>query len=195
MLVFPDFPSGVSSSYFFSRKWSYVPTPCILRLIRVLKNNLAYTKHIWVRFEIPILFEVMLILSQPLPTTLEASPLGFLTTDWMGTRSRNASMFVTMLSVQPLSTSMPAVFHWVRAAQCSSSVEANVVSINTDSCLPPSLCPLHALSRWPFSSRRTCCIVLSPSYCSVAKCPGNPHSKQFLFPGTFLKSCFTASGT
>ena len=136
----------------------------------------------------------MLILTQPLPTTLEASPLGFLTTDWMGTKSRNSSMFVTMWSVQPLSTSMPAVFHWVRAAQHSSSGVANVGPIATDSCLPPSLCLLHALSRWPFSPHLLHCAV-SFLLQSLAKCPGIPHTKQFPFLGPFLKSRFTVSAT
>ena len=140
------------------------------------------------------LFEAMLILTQPLHTTVEAFPLGFLTTDWMGTKSRNASMFITMWSVQPLSTSMPAVFHWVRSAQYSSSVEANVRPIATDSCLASSLCLLHALSRWPFSAHLLHCAV-SLLLQFLAKCPGIPHTKQFPFLGPFLRSRFTASAT
>ena len=54
---------------------------------------------------------------------------------------------------------MPAVFHWVRAAQCSLSSEANVELIATVSCWPPSLCLLHALSSWPFSSHLLHCAV------------------------------------
>ena len=131
------------------------------------------------------------MLTQPLPTTLEASPLGFLTTDWMGTKSWNASMFVTVWSVQPLSTSMPAVFHCVRAAQHSSSGVANVGPIATDSCFPPSLCLLHALSRWPFSAHLLHFAVLFLLQ-SLAKCP---HTKQFPFMSPFLKSRFTASAT
>ena len=137
----------------------------------------------------------MLILTQPLPNTLEASPLEFLTTDWMGTKkSRNTSMFVTMWYVQPLHTSMPAVFHWVRAAQYSSSGEANVRPTATDSCLPPPLCLLHALSRWSFSPHLLHCAVYFLLQ-FLAKCPGIPHTKQFLFLGPFLKSRFTASAT
>ena len=136
----------------------------------------------------------MLILTQRLPPTLEASPLGFLTNDWMGTKSRKASIFVTIWSVQPLSTSTPAVFHWVRAAQYSSSGEANVGPIATDSCLPPLLCLLHALSRWPFSPHLPH-FAVSFLLQSLVKCPGIPHTKQFPFLGPFLKSSFTASAT
>ena len=65
----------------------------------------------------------MLIISHPLPTTLEASTLGFLTTDWMSTKSRNATMYLILRSVQKLSTSLRAVFHCVRAARYLSSGE------------------------------------------------------------------------
>ena len=106
----------------------------------------------------------------------------------------NASVLVTMWSVQPLSTSMPAVFHWVRAAQYSSSGEANVGPIATESCLPPSLSLMHALSRWPFSSHLLHG-ALSFLLQSLAKCPGIPHTKQFPFLGHFLKSRFTSSAT
>ena len=82
---------------------------------------------------------------------------------------------------------MPAVFHWVRAAQHSSSGVANVGPIATDSCLPPSLCLLHALSRLPFSPHLLHCAV-SFFLQSLAKCPGIPHTKQFPFLGPFLKS-------
>ena len=136
----------------------------------------------------------MLILTQPPPTTLEASPLGFLTTDWMGTKSRNASMFVTMWYVQSQSTSMPAVFHWVRAAQYSSSGEANVWPIATDSCLPPPFCLLQALSGWHFSPHLLHCAV-SFLQQSLVKCPGIPETKQFPFMGPFLKSLVTAIAT
>ena len=128
----------------------------------------------------------MLILRQPLPTTLEASPLGFLTTDWIGIKSRNASMFVTMWSVQPLSTSMPAVFHWVRAAQYSPSGEAKVGPIATDSCLPPSLCLLHALSRWPFSPHLLH-YAISFLLQSLATCPGIHTHKAVSFRGSLLE--------
>ena len=195
LLLLTEFPSEVSCSCFLSRKRSYFPTPCILRLIRGLKNSPAHTKH----FGIPLwsshwnspLFECMLILTQPLPTTLEASSLWFLTTDWMGTKSRDASMFVIMWSVQPLSKSMPALFHWVRAAQCYSSGEANIRLIATDSCLPPSLCLLHALSGWPFSQHLLHCAV-SFLLQSLAKCPENPHTKQFLSLVPLFKSRFNA---
>ena len=128
----------------------------------------------------------MLILTQHLPTTLEASLLVFLITDWKSTKSRNASMFNTMWFVQPLSTSMPAVFHWVRAAQYSSPGEANVGSIATDSCLPPSLCLLHALSLWPFSPQLLHCAV-SFLLQSLEKCLGIPHTEQFSFLGFLLE--------
>ena len=121
----------------------------------------------------------MLILTQPLPTTLEASLLGFLTTDWTGIKSRDASMFVTMWSVQPLYLRMLAVFHWVIAAQHSSSGEANVRPIATDSCLPPPLCLLHAWSRWPFLPLLLHCVV-SFLLQSLAKCPGISLTNQFL---------------
>ena len=53
VLVLPEFPSVVSCSCFLSRKWSYVPTPCTLRLTG-LKNSPAHTKHFWVRFGNPL---------------------------------------------------------------------------------------------------------------------------------------------
>ena len=56
VLILPEFPSGVSCSYFFSRKWSYVPTPCILRLIRCLKHSQAHIKHFWVRIGSPFVW-------------------------------------------------------------------------------------------------------------------------------------------
>ena len=89
---------------------------------------------------------------------------------------------------------MPAVFHWVRGAQYSSSGEANVGPIATDSCLPPSLCLLHALSRRLFSQHLLHCAV-SFLQQSLAKCPEIPHTKQFPFLVPFLKSRFTASST
>ena len=178
VLVLPEFPSGISCSYFFSRKWSYVPTPCILRLIRGLRI-VRHTQYILSLHWSSSLFEGMLILTQPLPTTLEASLLGFLTTNWMGTKSRNASMFVTVWSVQQLSTSMPAVFLWLRAAQYSSSGEANVGSNATDSRLPPSLWILHVLLSWPFSPHLLHCAV-SPFSCSAwQSVQGSPTQSSF----------------
>ena len=56
MLILPEFLSGVSCSCFLSRKWSYVPTPCILRLIGGLKNSPAHTEHFWVRIGIPFVW-------------------------------------------------------------------------------------------------------------------------------------------
>ena len=136
----------------------------------------------------------MLILTQPLPTTLEASQLEFLTTDCMGKKSRNASMFVTMLSVQPLSTSMTAVFHWLRAAQFSSSSVANVGPIITDSCWTPSLFLLHAPSRWPLPP---ILLHFNVSFLLqfLAKSPETPHTKQFPLMSPFLRSRFTSSVT
>ena len=58
VLVLPEFPSGVSCSCFLSRKWSYVPTPCILRLIGGLKNSPAHTEHFWVRIGISLCLRV-----------------------------------------------------------------------------------------------------------------------------------------
>ena len=60
-------------------------------------------------------------------------------------------VFVVMWSEQPMSTSMPAVFHLVRPALYSSSGVAVVEPMATDSRLPSSLCLLNALSRWVFS--------------------------------------------
>ena len=94
-------------------------------------------------------------------------------------------MFVTMWSVQPLSTSMPAILHCMLT---STSMPA------TDSCLTPSLCLLHALSRWPFSPHLLHCVV-SFLLQFLAKCPVIPHTKRFPFMGPFLKSGFTASAT
>ena len=103
-------------------------------------------------------------------------------------------MFVTMWSVQPLSTSRPAVLQWVRAVQCSSSGKANVGPMATVSCLPPSVWLLHALSRWPCSPQLLHCAV-SFVLQSLEKCPGIPHTKQFPFLDPFLKSRSTASAT
>ena len=58
VLVLPEFPSGVSCSCFLSWKWSYVPTPCFFRLVGVLKNSPAHTKHFWVRIGIPLCLRV-----------------------------------------------------------------------------------------------------------------------------------------
>ena len=88
---------------------------------------------------------------------------------------------------------MPVVFHWIRAAQCSSSGEANVGPIATDSYLPPTRL-LHVLSRWPFLPHLLHCAV-SFLLQSLEKCPGIPHTKQFPFLGPFLTSRFTASAT
>ena len=85
------------------------------------------------------------------------------------------------------------VFHWVKAAQYSSSGETNVGPIATDSCLPPSLCLLHAMSRSPSSPHLLPPCAVSSLPQSLAKCPGISHTKQFPFLGPFLKSRFTAS--
>ena len=125
-----------------SRCWNYVSSPCILRLIGCLRNSQERTKRSWVCIGMifSFLVEGMLIITRPLSTTLEASPLRFLTTDWVITKSKNAPMFVTMWSEQPLSTSMTAAFHGVRAAQYASSGVDNVWPIATDSsffsCMP-----------------------------------------------------------
>ena len=168
--VLLEFPSADSCSHLLSGKWSYVPTPCIFSMIRVLKNSKARIKHFWVRIEIPLCLRVC----------WSSQTWDFLTTDWMGTKARSESMSVTMWSLKLLFTNMPAVFHWVRAAQCSSSGEGNVGPLATDSCLPPSVCLLHALSRWPFSLHLMHCAASFLQ--SLAKCSGIPHTTQFPFP-------------
>ena len=196
VLVLPEFSSGISCSCFFSQTWSYVPTPCILRPIEGLKNSPAHTKHFWVRNGIPFVW------GYADPHTASSHHSGSLyvgiSDHWLTGQkvqeSINVRHYVTMWSVQPLSTSMPAVFHWIRAAQYSSSGEANVGPIATDSCLPPSLCLLHALSRWPYSPHLLYCAV-SFLLQSLATCPGRAHKKQFPFLGPFLKSRFTTSAT
>ena len=87
----------------------------------------------------------------------EASPLAFLTTDWLSTKNMNALMFVIIWSVQPLSTSMPIVFHWVSDAQYSSSRAANAGTIYIISYLSPSLSILQNPSGDP--SHHTCCLL------------------------------------
>ena len=97
-----------------------------------------------------------------------------------------------MWSIQPLSTNIPVVFHWVRAAQFFSSGLAKVGPITEDSCLPPFLCLLYVLSRWIFSQHLMHCAV-SYLFHSLAKCSVIPHTTPFLLLGPFLKSRFTAS--
>ena len=118
----------------------------------------------------------MLIPTQPLPTTLEASPLGFLTTDWMGTKSGKASMLITMCSVQRLSTSMPAVFHWVRAASIPRLVKPMLDPLPlTPVCLYISVFCMPCLGDL---SHHTCCIVLSPSSCSPWQSVQGSHTQN-----------------
>ena len=77
----------------------------------------------------------------------------------MGTRSRKPSIFVTMWSVKPPSTSMLVVFQRVRASQYSSSGVVNVDPIATDSSLPPYLCLLYALLALLTTFSPFCCLL------------------------------------
>ena len=183
VLILPEFPSEVSCSYLFSPKWSCFPTPSILTLIWGLSNSQAQKNVPETALEFHSGY-----------ADLEASPLRFLVIKWCGTKFRNAPMFVTLWSVQPPSTSMHAVFHWVRADPHSLSGVGNVRPIATDSCLPPSLCLFHILPRWCIHSSLAmlCCLLLLAVLGKRCKdCTHTAASSK----GPSLKLRFTACAT